>query len=103
MWIARSWSLRNVIRANIEGAFQLLEAAKEHWLALPADEQCTFRFLHVSTDEVCGSLTPAAPAFTDVTPYAPNTRTPHRRPRRITWCVLPPHLWTTRAHYQLFQ
>jgi dTDP-glucose 4,6-dehydratase len=61
------------IRTNIEGTFQLLEASREYWSALPAIEQRAFRFLHVSTDEVYGSLTPTAPAFTEETPYAPNS------------------------------
>jgi dTDP-glucose 4,6-dehydratase len=61
------------IRTNIEGTFQLLEAVRGYWSALPDEQQCAFRFLHVSTDEVYGSLTPAAPAFTEETPYAPNS------------------------------
>ncbi len=61
------------IRTNIEGTFQLLEAVREYWSALPAKQQNAFRFLHVSTDEVYGSLTPTAPAFTEETPYAPNS------------------------------
>jgi dTDP-glucose 4,6-dehydratase len=61
------------IRTNIEGTFQLLEATKEYWSGLPVDDQARFRFLHVSTDEVYGSLTPTAPAFTEETPYAPNS------------------------------
>jgi dTDP-glucose 4,6-dehydratase len=61
------------IRTNIEGTFQLLEATREYWSALPAEQQRAFRFLHVSTDEVYGSLTPTAPAFTEETPYAPNS------------------------------
>jgi len=61
------------IRTNIEGTFQLLEAVRGYWSELPADEQSAFRFLHVSTDEVYGSLTPSAPAFTEETAYAPNS------------------------------
>jgi dTDP-glucose 4,6-dehydratase len=61
------------IRTNIEGTFQLLEAARGYWSQLPAEEQRAFRFLHVSTDEVYGSLTPTDPAFTEETPYAPNS------------------------------
>jgi dTDP-glucose 4,6-dehydratase len=61
------------IRTNIEGTFQLLEAARGYWSALPVEQRNQFRFLHVSTDEVYGSLTPAAPAFTEKTPYAPNS------------------------------
>jgi len=61
------------IRTNIDGTFQLLEATRAYWSKLPAEEQSAFRFLHVSTDEVYGSLTPADPAFTEETPYAPNS------------------------------
>jgi len=61
------------IRTNIDGTFQLLEAVRGYWMKLPEARQRTFRFLHVSTDEVYGSLTPMAPAFTEETPYAPNS------------------------------
>jgi dTDP-glucose 4,6-dehydratase len=61
------------IRTNIEGTFQLLEAVRGYWSELPAEQQRAFRFLHVSTDEVYGSLTATAPAFTEETPYAPNS------------------------------
>ncbi|MGA9670128.1 MAG: dTDP-glucose 4,6-dehydratase [Terracidiphilus sp.] len=61
------------IRTNIEGTFQLLEAARGYWSELPEREKDAFRFLHVSTDEVYGSLTPTAPAFTEETAYSPNS------------------------------
>jgi dTDP-glucose 4,6-dehydratase len=61
------------IRTNIEGTFQLLEAVRGYWMELPTEQWREFRFLHVSTDEVYGSLTPTAPAFTEETPYAPNS------------------------------
>jgi dTDP-glucose 4,6-dehydratase len=61
------------IRTNIEGTFQLLEAVREYWSELPAEQRSAFRFLHVSTDEVYGSLSQTAPAFTEETPYAPNS------------------------------
>src|SRR5271166_3015507 len=61
------------IRTNIEGTFQMLEAVRGYWSELPAGERNAFRFLHVSTDEVYGSLSPSAPAFTEETPYAPNS------------------------------
>jgi dTDP-glucose 4,6-dehydratase len=61
------------IRTNIEGTFQLLEAVRGYWSELPAEKQRAFRFLHVSTDEVYGSLAATAPAFTEETPYAPNS------------------------------
>ncbi len=61
------------IRTNVQGTFQLLEAARAYCAGLPPTEREAFRFLHVSTDEVYGSLTPTAPAFTETTPYAPNS------------------------------
>src|ERR1035438_9765716 len=57
------------VRTNVEGTFTLLEAARQYWSRLPEVEQRDFRFLHVSTDEVYGSLRPGAPAFTE-TPAA---------------------------------
>ncbi len=60
------------LRTNVTGTFTLLEAALEHWRGLPADERDAFRFLHVSTDEVFGSLGPEG-AFHEETPYAPNS------------------------------
>jgi len=61
------------VRTNIEGTYTLLEAARAHWAALPADERAAFRFHHVSTDEVYGSLAPEAPAFSETHPYEPNS------------------------------
>src|SRR5438270_2786547 len=61
------------IRTNIEGTFQLLQAARQYWTSLTETEKQVFRFLHVSTDEVYGSLGPTDPAFTEKTPFAPNS------------------------------
>ena len=61
------------IQTNVVGTFTLLEAARAYWGALGAAERAAFRFLHVSTDEVYGSLGPDDPAFTEATPYAPNS------------------------------
>ena len=61
------------IRTNVEGTFTLLEAARAHWSALPADARTAFRFHHVSTDEVYGSLTPTAAPFDEAHLYAPNS------------------------------
>ena len=61
------------IRTNIEGTFQLLQAARQYWTGLAEAEKQNFRFLHVSTDEVYGSLGPTDPAFTERTPFAPNS------------------------------
>ena len=61
------------IRTNVQGTFTLLEQAKQYWLELDEGDRQSFRFLHVSTDEVYGSLGPDAPAFTETTAYAPNS------------------------------
>jgi dTDP-glucose 4,6-dehydratase len=61
------------VQTNVVGTFELLEAARTHWNGLAADAKSAFRFLHVSTDEVYGSLSESAPAFTETTPYAPNS------------------------------
>ncbi|HRM49812.1 MAG TPA: dTDP-glucose 4,6-dehydratase [Alicycliphilus sp.] len=61
------------IQTNVLGSFRLLEAVRHYWKALPAAEKEAFRFLHVSTDEVYGSLAPSAPAFTEEHNYEPNS------------------------------
>ena len=61
------------IRTNVEGTFTLLEAARAYWSALEADAKAAFRFHHVSTDEVYGSLGPGDAAFTETHPYEPNS------------------------------
>ncbi|MCO5111146.1 MAG: dTDP-glucose 4,6-dehydratase [Burkholderiaceae bacterium] len=61
------------IQTNVLGSFRLLEAARHYWQALPAIEKEAFRFLHVSTDEVYGTLAPDAPAFTEQHNCEPNS------------------------------
>jgi dTDP-glucose 4,6-dehydratase len=61
------------IQTNIVGTFRLLEAVRAYWKALPVDAQQAFRFLHVSTDEVYGSLAKDDPAFTEEHQYEPNS------------------------------
>lgn len=61
------------IQTNVVGTFRLLEAARQYWQALPAIKKEAFRFLHVSTDEVYGSLSAADPAFTEDNTYEPNS------------------------------
>lgn len=61
------------IRTNVNGTFTLLEAARAYWTQLNPDDKTRFRFLHVSTDEVYGSLGPSDPAFSEATRYAPNS------------------------------
>ncbi|EQD48571.1 dTDP-glucose 4,6-dehydratase [mine drainage metagenome] len=60
------------VQTNVVGTLALLEAARDFWKTLPLARQDGFRFLHVSTDEVYGSLGPLG-AFTETTPYAPNS------------------------------
>jgi dTDP-glucose 4,6-dehydratase len=61
------------IQTNIVGTFHLLEAVRAYWGAMDADAKAAFRFLHVSTDEVYGSLDQDAPAFTEQHRYEPNS------------------------------
>jgi dTDP-glucose 4,6-dehydratase len=64
---------RDFMETNVLGTFTLLEAARHYWDRLEGVEKQNFRFLHVSTDEVYGSLSPSDPAFSETTPYAPNS------------------------------
>ncbi len=59
------------VQTNVVGTFTLLEAFRQHWRSQGQPD--TYRFLHVSTDEVYGSLGPDDPAFSETTPYAPNS------------------------------
>ena len=61
------------VRTNVEGSFTLLEAARAYWGALEGGEKAAFRFLHVSTDEVYGSLGREDAPFTETHPYQPNS------------------------------
>ncbi len=61
------------IETNIVGTFNLLESVRGYWSALPVAEKAAFRFLHVSTDEVYGSLAKDDPAFAETNRYEPNS------------------------------
>ncbi|HSH07692.1 MAG TPA: dTDP-glucose 4,6-dehydratase [Burkholderiales bacterium] len=61
------------VQTNVVGSFALLEEARTYWEGLQGAARDAFRFLHVSTDEVYGSLGPDDPAFKETTPYAPNS------------------------------
>ena len=61
------------LKTNVMGTFHLLEAVRHYWEELPANDKAAFRFLHVSTDEVYGSLELDDPAFTEKNQYAPNS------------------------------
>mgnify|MGYP000697503683 CR=1 FL=1 len=61
------------VRTNVLGTATLLRVVGQWWASLPAEQAQAFRFLHVSTDEVYGSLQPGDPGFTEATPYSPNS------------------------------
>lgn len=61
------------IQTNIVGTYTLLEAVRKYWLALDADKQSSFRFHHISTDEVYGDLEGTTDLFTEKTPYEPSS------------------------------
>lgn len=61
------------IQTNVVGTFHLLESVRAYWAGLTGNAKANFRFLHVSTDEVYGTLGDRDPAFTETTPYAPNS------------------------------
>ncbi len=61
------------MQTNILGTFHLLEVVRAYWMQLQDQEKARFRFLHISTDEVYGSLAATDPAFTETSPYAPNS------------------------------
>jgi dTDP-glucose 4,6-dehydratase len=61
------------VQTNVLGTFRLLESVRGYWGALPAEQKAAFRWLHVSTDEVYGSLSASDPAFTEENKYEPNS------------------------------
>jgi dTDP-glucose 4,6-dehydratase len=61
------------IHTNMVGTFHLLESVRAYWTNLAEPQKASFRFLHVSTDEVYGSLSPTDPAFLETNPYEPNS------------------------------
>ncbi len=61
------------ILTNVNGTFHLIDEVKNYWSELPSNEKTSFRFLHVSTDEVYGSLEKDDPAFAETNAYAPNS------------------------------
>jgi dTDP-glucose 4,6-dehydratase len=61
------------VQTNVTGTLRLLNASRQYWKSLPEPRRAGFRFLHVSTDEVYGTLGPNDPAFSETTPFAPNS------------------------------
>ena len=75
------------IETNIMGTFRLLESVRGYWSDLPEADKAVFRFLHVSTDEVYGSLAKDDSVFTEAHPYEPAACTLPARPATI-WCMV---------------
>ena len=75
------------VRTNIEGTFTLLQAARGYWEQLAGGERERFRFLHVSTDEVYGSLGPSDPAFAKLRPTRQTVPMPRAKQRATTLCA----------------
>jgi dTDP-glucose 4,6-dehydratase len=87
------------IETNVVGTFRLLEAVRAYWGGLQGAEREAFRFLHVSTDEVYGSLGPRDPAFTEQNRYEPNS--PYSASKAASdppGAGLPPHLRPAGPH-----
>jgi len=76
------------VQTNILGTFSLLEESRTWWERQTPAQRDEFRFLHVSTDEVFGSLSPHAPAFTESTPFAPNSPYAASKASPTISCVL---------------
>ena len=74
------------IETNVVGTFRLLDEVRHYWEGLPTKEKQDFRFLQISTDEVYGSLGPDDPAFTETTPYTPNSPYSASKAAAIIWC-----------------
>jgi dTDP-glucose 4,6-dehydratase len=97
------------VRTNVNGTFNLLEEARAYWSALPEPDRASFRFLHVSTDEVYGSLGPSDPAFQRPglqRDHSLRAQQPVLRVQsgfRSSGPRLSPHLWPPRSDHQLFQ
>ena len=95
-------ALQTSFKTNINGTFSLLEAARAYWSALPGSEKTAFRFLHVSTDEVYGTLSKTDAPFTEDDALRP--KQPVRRLKsRIgsPGASLLSHLWVARHYNQL--
>lgn len=73
------------VETNVVGTFQLLEAIRGYWQDLDEVDRAAFRFLHVSTDEVYGSLKAGEPAFTETHQYQPTAHTLPVKRRVTTW------------------
>lgn len=74
------------IQTNITGTFRLLESTRHYWQSLPSSRKGNFRFLHVSTDEVFGTLTREAPAFAEDHRYQPNS--PYSASKAASDCLV---------------
>lgn len=83
---------KEFVQTNIVGTFELLEAVRTYWETLPIAKKEVFRFLHISTDEVFGSLDAAELPFTELSPYAPNN--PYAATKAASDHLVRVYFWT---------
>jgi dTDP-glucose 4,6-dehydratase len=76
------------IQTNVVGTFNLLESVRGYWTSLSAEDKAAFRFLHVSTDEVYGTLSAGDEPFLKPIPISPIALTPRQKQLLIIWCAL---------------
>lgn len=93
---------REFLETNIMGTYSLLQAARAVWKSLPDERQRAFRFLHVSTDEVFGSLGSSG-YFTEQTPYAPNSPYSASKASSDMLVRMASYFWVTDADRQLLE
>lgn len=92
------------IQTNVVGTFHLLEEVRRYWGGLSGQDKDDFRFLHISTDEVYGSLGPEDPPFDEETPYSPNKSVLGLEScQRSPGAGLSPYLWDAHADHELLQ
>ena len=92
------------IQTNIVGTFRLLEAVRSYWHELDEKARKDFRFLHISTDEVYGSLAKGEPAFTEAHQYQPNSPYSASKARqRPSGARISSYLWPACTHHKLLE
>ena len=92
------------MQTNILGTYRLLEEARSFFNTLSEEGQKQFRFLHVSTDEVYGTLSSTDPAFKETNQYEPNSPLQcFKGSLRSFGACMAPHLWFTGVNHQLFE
>jgi nucleoside-diphosphate-sugar epimerase len=101
MLTALLWGQADFIQTNVVGTFNLLESVRGYWTSLSDEDKAAFRFLHVSTDEVYGTLAARMNLFLKRNTINPIVLTP-RQKQLLTICArMASHLWATCTNNQL--